>query len=544
MRITLVHPPVYLNIGAQTAHRPCAPIGLAYIAAALEHAGHEVAVVDAVTEAPEQVVPEGRVHRLGLSPAQIAESIDPESRMVGITNMWTFSWPLVREIIAQIRRRLPHALIVGGGEHFSGLPELSLRQAPLDLVAIGEGEDTAVDIAARFETGGRDAAREVAGVAYLEQGKFCRTRRRERIRALDQLPWPAWHLFDLEAYNWHRLTNGVRTGFTVPILATRGCPYQCTYCSSPGMWGTQWVARDPKLVVDEIEQHHRRHGATNFPLHDLTAILKRSWIVEFAQEILARRLDIVWQFPSGTRCEVIDDEVATLMARSGGRHVAFAPESGSARTRDLVQKRMTEDALLAAATASVKAGLNVTFFLVLGFPHDTRADLRESVRIAHRLAKVGVDDVALAHYYPIPATELFQDLLARGRVVLSDEFLMTPIFTNDSRWQEQHNYCEALSARELTRFRYRILTTFYGTSLLHHPAKFARLLFDVLRGRETRKMAVFFIELGRKAKIGLRAWFRSRARTQEVRARLPHEPVSAPAGNVAKVPQATTSMLA
>src|SRR5262245_58890781 len=105
MRITLVHPPVYLNVRAQTAHRPCAPIGLAYIAAALEQAGHDVQIVDAVTEAPEQVVPEGRVHRLGLSPEQIAASIDPGTRMVGITNMWTFSWPLVREIIAQIRRR-------------------------------------------------------------------------------------------------------------------------------------------------------------------------------------------------------------------------------------------------------------------------------------------------------------------------------------------------------------------------------------------------------------------------------------------------------
>jgi radical SAM superfamily enzyme YgiQ (UPF0313 family) len=418
----------------------------------------------------------------------------------------------VRQIIAAIRRRVPDALILGGGEHFSGLPELSLRQAPLDLVVIGEGEETAVEVAAAFARGGRAEVRQVAGIAYLDRGTLVRTPRRARIKALDELPLPAWHLFDLQAYNWHRLTNGVRTGFTVPILATRGCPYQCTYCSSPGMWGTQWVARDPKLVVDEIEHHHRTYGATNFPLHDLTAILKRDWIVAFAQEILRRGLDIVWQFPSGTRCEVIDDEVASLMARSGGRHVAFAPESGSARTRELVHKRMSEDALVAAATASVRAGLNVTFFLVLGFPHDTAADLDESSRLARRLAKVGVDDVALAHFYPIPATELFNQLLARGRVDLSDEFLMTPIFTNDARWQEAHNYCDALSARDLTRHRYRILSAFYGTSLLHHPGKFVRLIWDVLRGRETRKMAVFFIELGRKAKIWSRTALRTRAR--------------------------------
>jgi radical SAM superfamily enzyme YgiQ (UPF0313 family) len=225
------------------------------------------------------------------------------------------------------------------------------------------------------------------------------------------------------------------------------------------------------------------------------------------------------------------------MARSGGRHVAFAPESGSARTRELVHKKMSEDALVAAATASVRAGLNVTFFLVLGFPHDMREDLEESARLSRRLARVGVDDVALAHFYPIPATELFNALLARGRVDLSDEFLMTPIFTNDARWQEAHNYCEALTARELTRHRYRILTAFYGTSLLYHPGKFVRLMWDVLRGRETRKMAVFFIELGRKAKIWGRTALRPRARPAPA-------PAPAPGPTVERLPLPSRSLSA
>jgi hypothetical protein len=112
-------------------------------------------------------------------------------------------------------------------------------------------------------------------------------------------------------------------------------------------------------------------------------------------------------------------------------------------------------------------------------------------------------------------------LLAKGRVDLSDEFLMTPIFTNDASWQEAHNYCETLSARELTRHRYRILAAFYGTSLLHHPMKFVRLVWDVLRGRETRKMAVFLIELGRRAKIWGRTLLRPRVRRAASVERLP-----------------------
>src|SRR5262249_18634088 len=155
--------------------------------------------------------------------------------------------------------------------------------------------------------------------------------RRDRIRGLDEIPWPAWQLFDVKAYDDNKLVTGIHYGLTVPILATRGCPYQCTYCSSPNMWTTRWYARDAKDVASEIEHYHRVYGAKNFPFQDLTAILKREWVVEFTKEILAKKLDITWQLPAGTRSEIVDDEVAQLLKASGCRSVNFAPESGSER---------------------------------------------------------------------------------------------------------------------------------------------------------------------------------------------------------------------
>src|SRR5262245_51904050 len=122
-----------------TALRPSMPLGLAYIASTLEQAGHEVAVIDAVAEAPEKGTPDNGLHRLGLGPEEIADRVKPDTDVLGVTNMWTFSWPLVRRILEELKRRWPDKVIVCGGEHFTGLPELSLEQAPIDYIVMGEG---------------------------------------------------------------------------------------------------------------------------------------------------------------------------------------------------------------------------------------------------------------------------------------------------------------------------------------------------------------------------------------------------------------------
>src|SRR5262245_28634172 len=119
MRIQLIHPPMYVNPGALTALRPAPPLGLAYVAAALRKAGHEIRAIDAIGEAPSLYRRQGKLIRLGLSDGEIVRRIDPDARAVGISNMWSFGWPLVRELISAIKRARPELTIVCGGEHFS-----------------------------------------------------------------------------------------------------------------------------------------------------------------------------------------------------------------------------------------------------------------------------------------------------------------------------------------------------------------------------------------------------------------------------------------
>src|SRR5262249_24931661 len=152
---------------------------------------------------------------------------------------------------------------------------------------------------------GRDAA-SVPGIAFIRHGEGVRTPHRERVRSVDQIPRAAWDLTPIENYLAGGLSYGVSTGRTMPIFATRGWPYQCTFCSNPVILTTRWYARSPKDVADEIQSYVSLYRADNFDFYDLTATLKKDWIKEFCQELIDRKLNITWQLPAGTRSEAID----------------------------------------------------------------------------------------------------------------------------------------------------------------------------------------------------------------------------------------------
>ncbi len=497
MKIQLIQPPVYINKDGLTALRPSLPLGLAYIAAALRQDGHEIGLIDALGEAPDRMTPEGDIWQLGLSPDEIVARIEPDTRAIGVTNMWSYSWPIVRDMLRKIRARFPKLPIVCGGEHFTATTELSMTQAPIDYIVRGEGEETAVALFRAIELG-IDAS-VIPGVAHRgADGKIVINKSRDRIRNIDEIPWPAWDLFDVRAYDEHKFVAGIHYGSTVPVLATRGCPYQCTYCSSPGMWTTRWYARTPKDVADEIEYYSVRYGATNFPFQDLTAILKRDWVVEFTDEIMRRGLKITWQLPAGTRSEVFDEEVAGRLYASGCRSVNFAPESGSERTRKHMKKMLTDEKLFRAVRSATKAGLNVGCFLVLGYPTDEAEDMKATVRMIRRLARAGVDDVSAGFFFPLPNTEITRELEAEGKVHMTDAFLKLPVYVHNKYMAADRNYCRKLTAKQMTRWKYWIVANFYLTSFFTHPGRIFRIFWNFLRGRETSKMESFLHETKRK----------------------------------------------
>ena len=265
----------------------------------------------------------------------------------------------------------------------------------------------------------------------------------------------------------------------IPILATRGCPYKCTFCTSPNMWTTAYIARDPKKVVDEIEFYIKKYNARNFPFQDLTAITKKSWIISFCQEIIDRGLKFKWQLPSGTRSEVIDDEVAPLLKAAGMLEMGYAPESGSQRIRDLIKKQVKADKFYGSVRSAMKAGLHVQCFFIVGLPDEEIKDVMQTWRMIAKLAWMGVQDVAIMPYMPYPGSALYDQLLESGKVELSDKWLLAPLHTHGLIQKKERMVNENFSAVSQSIFIIGGFAIFYGISMVRRPVFFAKMLVGI-----------------------------------------------------------------
>lgn len=494
---TLIRPPSVVGKFALTLNRT-PPLSSAYLAGSLAAAGYEVKVIDALGEALTRLSSGYRPDLLvnGLSVPEIVARVPRNASLIGITCLFSHEWPLIRDLIAALSRDFPEASIVCGGEHATAVPELCLEEAPgLKACALGEGEETIVELMEACL--GRRPWREVAGLVFREGEEIHRTRPRDRIRAVDEIPPPRWDLTPVEGYLDGGFSFGVDRGRTMPILATRGCPYQCTFCSSPQMWTTRYTSRTPSLVVDEIEAYVRNWNVQNIDFYDLTSIIRREWILEFCEELQRRDLRITWQLPSGTRSEALDETVLRAMYRSGCRNVSYAPESGSERTLRAIRKKVKLPHIEASMRTAVREGLNVKANIMVGFPGETAEDLRHTLRFVLRMAWAGVHDVSVWTFSPYPGSRLFQELQSSGRLTQLDNNYWASLLSY-SDVSQAVSWSEELNSRRLGRFRITALALFYLTNYLTHPIRPLRSFLNILTHRYESRMEMSFGNLMRR----------------------------------------------
>lgn len=456
--ICLIRPPALESFRFATTSITL-PLGLAYISAAIKKAGFSVDVIDAVGAAPKTRTGYYKGYLVGMRLEEAADRVPEDAALVGITVVFTHEWPAVAHLVKLIKKRLPDTPIVLGGEHVTSMPEFCLLTSPADYVVMGEGEETIIELMNALPN--REGLEGIAGLGYRNGESMKINERRQRRTNIDEISWPDWEPLDVQAYHANRFVGGMYSDqLTMPILATRGCPYQCTYCSAPNMWLPRWIPRDPITVVDEIEHYMHTYGAGNFPFQDLTAIIQKDWIKAFCEEILRRGLKFTWQLPTGTRSEAIDPEIARLLKASGMTSMAYAPESGSETTRKFIKKKMKTDRLFESIDAAVSADLNVATFLVIGFPHDEDVHLQENFGFIDRLADHGITDLSVGFYMALPGTELFHSLYDSGRIKLNRAYFRHIL--DSLALVPSQRYCEHLSRWDLFRWKLKFYRRFYG----------------------------------------------------------------------------------
>jgi radical SAM superfamily enzyme YgiQ (UPF0313 family) len=362
------------------------------------------------------------------------------------------------------------------------------------LCALGEGEETAVDIAAWLV--GRRSLADIPGIAYRVDGQPCRTparssrprRRRDCASRLASLP--------LDNYLSQGFGHGVHRGRSIPMLATRGCPYSCTFCSSPEMWTTRYYARSPSSVVDEIADYVERYGISNVDFEDLTAFINRDWILAFCTELERRDLRISYQLPSGTRSEALDSEVLASLWRSGCRNLTYAPESGAPTTLKRIKKKVQPERVMQSMQIAKDLGVNIKANLMIGFPDETRRELLRTIGFGLRAAWIGVDDIPLFPFSPYPGSQLYNQLRATGRIPPpTDDYFARLGYMDVTRTASVSRY---ISTFELNLYLVLGMSAFYAISYARYPSRILRTLRNVSTNRSETVLEQRLVEFKRR----------------------------------------------
>jgi len=485
-KVVLVRPPLMFASGS-VGNYIVPSIGLAYVNGYLRKHGYSPFLVDGQADGLNNVTALSEYpgyYIQGLTFQEMYDRIPADVEILGVSAMFSTDWPLVRDLINGLKARFPAVIIIAGGEHVSAIPEYALRDcAGLDYCVRGEGEHVFYELCERVSAGA--TVEGVPGIAYLDKkGNFIQSSDVTRIRNIDAIPWPYWPEGYLEKFWVAGKSFGVQTARDMPLMTTRGCPYQCTFCSNKDMWTTRYVLRDVEDVIAEVKYHYEKYNVTSFQIYDLTAITKRSWFIEFLKRLEEINLPVEWSFPAGTRSEILDRGILEALKKVGTSYIVYAAESGSQKTLKDIKKQIDLQAVFKSMKEAKEIGLIIRVNFVIGFPDETRWDIYQTAWAAIKCAIKGVDDVQPWIFNPYPGSALFDEFLQSGKLKLDDQYFLSIANQNNNIF---HLHPLSLNKNvpnwELGFYRMVMALTCYGLGYLLYPSRIVRSFKNIRSGK-------------------------------------------------------------
>jgi radical SAM superfamily enzyme YgiQ (UPF0313 family) len=302
------------------------------------------------------------------------------------------------ELARYWKAKRPEARIVLGGAHVSALPGDTMRRDDsVDFEIYGEGELTFKELLARLDSG--ESLDTVKGLAFRRDGEVTVNPPREFIDDLDALPMPAYDLLPMDRY---AIPQQKRTPFC-SIITSRGCPYNCIYCSVKCIHGRRYRTKSPESVVAEMEHLHRRYGIREIMIKDSIFTVDRRRVKQICDAIREKRLDIVWSCNS--RVDLNESEVLASLKSAGCWLVQYGVESGDEGILAAARRKMKRNDIKAAFELSHAAGLDTHAFFIIGLPGETPRTCDATIEFARDLNPTYAGfSIAI----PYPGTQLYQ----------------------------------------------------------------------------------------------------------------------------------------
>lgn len=368
------------------------PLGLGYLAAYLKERDIDVRIIDLQ-------VYDGDFDGL------IREIREGDFEYIGITAT-TVQINAAIYLAERIKERNRNKKIVLGGAHPTAVPEEVLKNSSVDFIVMGEGEKTFYELLS-----GADPE-SVNGLSYRRNGNIVFTPERTLIENLDNLPFPAYHLFEMNRYrpstgNYLRLP-------AMSMVTSRGCPGRCTFCDTR-IFGRKVRTRSAKNILDEILFLKDKYGIKEISFYDDTITVPRRRILELCRLIQDRKIDITWSCMS--RIDCVDGDLLFQMKKAGCHQIGYGIESGDEKILLNINKRISLPKVRDVVMATRKAGIDARGMFMLGNIGETDVSMKKTIDFAISL---NLDIFVFNITTPYPGSQLFQHAKENGLLTTYD----------------------------------------------------------------------------------------------------------------------------
>lgn len=438
LKITLINVPLTkkkLQGQFQDVANVLPPLGIGYIAAVLEENGFSPKIIDSIP--------------LNYDLHELIEILKEQKPDVVAFSSTVIFIHMTKEAAKMVKEALPNTTVILGGPHVTSLPHETMKFKYFDLAALHEGEYTFLELAKAFEKNknllkDKKELSKIKGIVYRDNGKLKFTPPRELIKDLDELPFPARHLFPpLDKY------SPVEASFKrlpyAHMMSSRGCPYRCIFCDSK-IFGHTVRMRSPENVLAEINYLVDTYGVREIRFFDDTFTFDKQRAMEISRLIKENHPQLIWT--AITRVNHVDPELLKAMREAGCWQLSYGLESGSQRMLNIMKKGTTVEQGRKAVKWTKQAGMEARAYFVFGMPGETLESIDKTVKFAKSLP---LDVVTFYNVTLMPGNELYQMAQREGKILHHDYEHYNPSISDETQFAYLPEGMTELQLREAVR---------------------------------------------------------------------------------------------
>ncbi len=375
-------------------------LGLGYLATACRSRKHEVIILDCIKE------------RIGIN-ALINKIQELKPDLLGF-QCYTFDLQFVKAALQRCKSLKLNIITVIGGPHPSAGPKQSFEyfKDSLDFIFMGEAERGLPLLLDKLEKRLSIDFAQIPGLAWKDSGEVC-INPKIFIENLDSLGMPAWDLIRPEEYPEAQHGAFFQKFPIAPIMATRGCPFSCSFCAGNIVSGKKIRMHSVDFMLEQIQYLYNTHKIREFHIVDDNFTFNRNYAKMFSRRLIDLNLPISWATPNGVRLDGLDEELLKLMKQSGLYLISLGIESGSDRVLSLMKKETTVKQIREGIKMIHYAGIDVAGFFMLGFPGETINDIKKTIHFSLDLGLVRANYFT---YLPFPGTTSYTEIISKGEL--------------------------------------------------------------------------------------------------------------------------------